>query len=124
MDNFNEILGTSTIHGLYHVSTTKSYLKMFWTLIVFSGFITSGILIDQSFKTWSENPIVTTIETVPIENVTFPNVTVCPPKNTYTNLNYDLKMIENITMNNVTRRNFIYYALSLIQDHHYSLRPP
>ena len=31
---------------------------------------------------------------------TFPKVTVCPPRNTFTDLNYDLQMVENKTMEN------------------------
>mgnify|MGYP003328491378 CR=1 FL=1 len=37
----------------------------------------------------------TNIETLPITNFKFPKVTVCPPKNTYTDLNYDLLMAKN-----------------------------
>ena len=45
----------------------------------------------------------TTIETLPITDITFPKVTVCPPKNTYTDLNYHLKRLENTTVDDDTR---------------------
>ena len=46
-------------------------------------------------------------------------MTVCPPKNTFTNLNYDLKNIETMTLDNDTRWELIFYAVELIQDHQY-----
>ena len=36
------------------------------------------------------SPISTTITTNPIEQVTYPEIFVCPPRNTFTNLNHDL----------------------------------
>ena len=36
------------------------------------------------------SPIATTITTNPIEKVTYPQIYVCPPRNTFTNLNFDL----------------------------------
>ena len=53
----------------------------------------AGSLIYHSFNAWDENPVRTTIETRPINEIEFPKVTVCPPKNTYTNLNYDLEKL-------------------------------
>ena len=38
---------------------------------------------------------MTTIETKAISEISFPTVTVCPPKGTFTNLNYDLVNINN-----------------------------
>ena len=41
-----------------------------------------------------------TIETLPIINLPFPKITVCPPKNTYTDLNLDLINVGNMTFEN------------------------
>ena len=54
------------------------------------GFTGAGYLIAKSFDNWKQSPISTTIETLPISQITFPNVTVCPPKNSVLNLNYDV----------------------------------
>ena len=97
MGNLRTFLETSTIHGLAYISTSRKYVKSFWILIVMGGFIGAGVLINQSFENWNESPVKTTIETLPITNLKFPKVTVCPPKNTYTNLNYDLMMVQNMT---------------------------
>ena len=52
--------------------------------MVISGFITAAFLIKESFDSWSDSPIKTTFETFPISELTLPKLTVCPPKNTFT----------------------------------------
>ena len=98
MEQVRTFLESSTIHGLAYIATSGKYVKLFWTIIVIAGFTCAGILIYESFNDWNENPIKTTIDTLPIAEITFPKVTVCPPKNTYTDLNYDLMMTENMIM--------------------------
>ena len=113
-------LESSTIHGLVYISTTsKSFAKLFWILVVIAGFTGAGIIIYLSFQDWANNPVTTTIKTMPITEITFPNVTVCPPKNTFTNLNYDLIMLENMTFTNETRDELTHVAVRLIHDHHF-----
>ena len=91
MEGVRTFLESSTIHGLVYIATTKKSLaKIFWILVVIGGFTGAGVMIYNSFQSWNDSPIKTTIETLPITEITFPKVTVCPPKNTYTDLNYDL----------------------------------
>ena len=61
----------------------------------------------------------TTIETRAITELTFPKVTVCPPKNTYTDLNYDLMMAENMTLDNDTRQELANYAMAMLYEQLY-----
>ena len=42
-----------------------------------------------------------------------------PPKNTFTNLNYDLMMLENMTLDNDTRDELTQFAVGLIQEEIY-----
>ena len=42
MDIFTEFLKTSSIHGLSYISSTRTHLKLAWTLIVFIGFTFAG----------------------------------------------------------------------------------
>ena len=65
---------------------------------------------------WRQNPVKTTIETEPITDLTLPKVTVCPPQNTYTDLNYDLMMIENLTLDYANRTDLLNYAMTLMWD--------
>ena len=100
MEGVKTFLETSTIHGLTYISTTRKYTRIFWILTVLAGFIGASLLIKESFDSWSEFPIKTTIETLPISEIRFPKVTVCPPKKTFTDLNYDLIITENVTLSN------------------------
>ena len=117
MENVRNFLESSTIHGLAHIATGRKNVRLFWTLVVIVGFTGAGILIHTSFESWNESPVKTTIETVPITDITFPEVTVCPPKNTYTDLNYDLMMTENMTLDTDTKQELTNYALELLHDH-------
>ena len=98
MEEIRTFLESSTIHGLTYISTTKKYTRLFWILIISTGFLVAFLLIKESFDSWSERPFSTTVETLPIAEIKLPKVTVCPPKNTITDLNYDLMMTENITL--------------------------
>ena len=116
MENIRNFLETSTVHGISYISTTKKYVKVFWILVVIGGFTGAGVLIYNSFQSWNESPVKTTIETHPISKITFPKVTVCPPKNTYTDLNYDLMMTENMTLDNDIRNELANFAVELLYD--------
>ena len=86
MEVVRTFLESSTIHGVGYISSTRKNSRLFWIFVVILGFTGAGLLIRSSFTSWSESPIKTTIETLPISEITLPKVTVCPPKNTFTNL--------------------------------------
>ena len=135
MGDFKEFLHVSTIHGLRYIATTKNLGRLFWIFVVFTGKLSqlsyklsyklslftgllgSFYLINQSFQSWAESPIRTTIKTRPITDLTFPKVTVCPPKNSFTDLNYDLIMTRNVALDNETKEELTEYAMEVIQDH-------
>ena len=121
MDYVKEFLDTSTIHGLSRISSTRRLLRLFWILIVIGGFSGAGYLIYKSFETWQQSPITTTIEALPISQIRFPNVTVCPPKNSFLNLNYDIQQSENVGLENNTRKELLDFALDVIQGEFYKV---
>ena len=96
MDVLTSFLENSSIHGLGFISHTQAFRKAFWVCVVIAGFSTALGIIHQSIVNWTEQPITTMVETFPITEIDFPTVTVCPPPNTYTNLNYDLVKAENL----------------------------
>ena len=98
MDVITNYLENSSIHGVGFISKTKASRRAFWFFVVVSGFTGAFTIIYQNFQNWAETPVTTTMETLPITKITFPKVTICPPPNTYTNLNYDLVKYGNITM--------------------------
>ena len=116
MTEFESFLESSSINGLNHISNTRRHGRLFWILVVLTGFIFSGFLIYESFQSWKESPVKTTIETLPITELTFPKVTVCPPKNTFTDLNYDLLLTKNMSLDNDLRIELTDYALELLHD--------
>ena len=118
-----QFLESSTIHGLVYISTASKFARFFWILVVITGFTIATLLINDAFVNWSESPIKTTIETRPISEITFPKVTVCPPKNTFTDLNYDLMMLENMTMANETRKKLLEIAESVFLDSYLETHP-
>ena len=119
MDGVRVFLESSTIHGLTYISTTQKHARLFWFFIVVTGFCGAGYLIRESFASWSESPIKTTIETLPISEIKFPKVTVCPPRNTFTDLNYDLMITENVTLSNDQKDELYEYVVELIDEHLY-----
>ena len=119
MECVKEFMDTSTIHGLSRISSTKRFARFFWILIVIVGLFGAGCLIYESWYNWGQSPITTTIENLPISKITFPNVTVCPPKNLFLNLHHDIEKSENVKLDTNTRKEFFELALDEIQDEFY-----
>ena len=115
LKEIKQFLELSTIHGLYYISTTEKWSRLFWTLTVIAGFSGAGYLIYTSFYNWEQSPISTTVETLPISQLTFPNVTVCPPKNSFLNLIHDMKQAEKVEIDKERRNELFDYALDIIQ---------
>ena len=105
-----EFLDTSTIHGLSYIAANKGLVRLFWISVVIAGFTGAFILIQQSFSSWADSPISTTIETRPITEIDFPNVTVCPPRNSFTSLNPDIVWSRNITFDEEQRKELSDYV--------------
>ena len=94
---FREFLESSTIHGLVHISTAKSKAaRAVWVVIVVACFATAIYMITGSYKEWHESPVSTTITTHPITELQFPEVTVCPPRESNTVVNQALRKVESV----------------------------
>ena len=121
MVGVSKFLESSTIRGLAYISTIRKFVRLFWILVVITGFIAAAFLIQESFVSWSDSPVKTTIETFPISELKLPKLTVCPPKQTFTDLNYDLMMTENNTLTEKMRDELFKYALEVINEDSFSL---
>ena len=97
MESFKQFLESASINGLNHIYSTRRWTRILWITVLTLGFVASSLLIWESFETWEDNPVRTTTKTVPMKEIKFPKLTVCPPKNTFTDLNYDLMLAENVT---------------------------
>ena len=120
MEGIKNFLESSTIHGLTYISTTRKFVRLFWIAVVIAGFTCASVLIYTAFQDWHDNPIKTTIETLPIKDIKFPKVTVCPPKS-YTNLNYDLMMTRNMSLDDDTRNELTHFAMKLVDGENFEM---
>ena len=100
--------------GCHGFQVLKKIQRLFWIFIVISGFSGAGYLIYGSFHNWSKSPISTTIVTHPIQDITLPNITVCPPKDSFLNLNYDIVQLEKMKIDNKTRNDLAEITLEVI----------
>ena len=92
MKVIKDYLETSSIHGFFFVGDSKHPLiRFFWIATVIAGFVGSYIMISISVRSWTDNQVSTTVQTLPISGVTIPKVTVCPPK-VNIEVKYDGKM--------------------------------
>ena len=119
MEKVNDFLSSSTIHGLAYIPTSRGLLRLFWVLVVVSGFSTAAYLIVKSFRGWQESPISTSIEVLPITEMTFPNVTVCPPRDSLTLLNYDLQRAADVNVSREEREELSKYISELFLQEGY-----
>ena len=91
MELVKEYLERSTIHGLAYISASDNRLiKLLWIMVVVAGFSLAGYLINNSYSDWNDSPISSVISTHPVKDLSFPKVTVCPPKKSNTALTYDI----------------------------------
>ena len=117
MELVRTFLESSSIHGLSYIASTRKIARIGWLLIVFVSFFCAVNLIFASFQSWSNNPVTTTIETLPLSDIRLPKITICPPRNTFTDVNYDLKQNENITFSKETREEMLKTADDIISNH-------
>ena len=103
-----EFLENSTIHGLAHISTTKSRTaRVAWVAIVVACFAIAVTVITGSYNEWQESPVSTTITTHPITKLEFPEVTVCPPRGSDTAVNQALEKIKNVNFTERERQGLV-----------------
>ena len=75
---FETFSSSSTIHGTFFWFYCTNWVpKIFWFFVVFCGISAAIYIIDNSFKAWESNPVITAVEQIPIERVPFPSITIC-----------------------------------------------
>ena len=117
MQHSRDILESSTIHGLVHISSGKNALvRCTWTIIVVACFSYSTYLIYDAFHSWESSPVETTVLTKPIEQVILPEITLCPPPGTNTALNLDLVTAEGVELSETQRENLTLAALENLHN--------
>ena len=108
ISQIREFLESSTIHGLVHISTAKSRTaRALWATIVVACFASAIWMIQDSYKDWQESPVSTTITTHPINELQFPEVTVCPPRESNTLVNHPLRKVKTVNFTEDERKDLI-----------------
>ena len=117
MKLLTEYFNVASIHGLHYITSSRKLNRLFWIAVVLSGLVGSFVLIHESFDSWAKSPIKTTVVSKPIKELRFPKLTVCPPKHTFTDLNYDLVSTKNMKLDQETKADLTEFAMGAIQDH-------
>ena len=95
--SLTSFLESSTIHGLVYISTAKGKAaRCAWAAVVLVCFSIAIGMITSSYKEWQESPVSTTITTLPITELEFPTVTVCPPRRSNTAVNHVLQKVNDV----------------------------
>ena len=77
------------------------------------GFLGAGLLIGKSYIEWQKSPVATSISTLSISDLKFPDVTVCPPKGSNTALNYDLMKADSNLMSEPEKEKLLNETFSI-----------
>ena len=65
-----DFLESSTIHGLVHISMGKNvFIRWVWGIIVVACFSCGIYMIESAVESWVDNPVVTSVDTMAIDQV-------------------------------------------------------
>ena len=107
MEALREFLTSSTIHGLAHLASAHNVAKkIFWVAVIAVSFGAALYLISNSYIEWTQSPVSSTTTTRPIDELQFPEVTVCPPRGSNTVLNQALNQVKDEKMTPELRERF------------------
>ena len=92
---FKKFCSTSSIHGTYFWYESRSWSsKIIWGLIVLVGMTLAALFIYKHNLSWQAHPVVTSVKQIPIGEVHFPAITICPRDHTrYVAIQSDLVIL-------------------------------
>ncbi len=74
-----EYLLTTTLHGARYIASSETVLgRVVWALLTTASLSFCVYIVLDNVQTWREQPVVTTVLSVPVVETDFPAVTVCP----------------------------------------------
>ena len=78
-ETYRRFCASSSIHGTYFWYESKTFFtRCVWHIIVIVGMCLATMFIYQQNLAWKQNPVVTSVKQIPIEEIHFPAITVCP----------------------------------------------
>ena len=82
MRTIREYTSASVIHGVSYMNPDGRMIaeKIIWTILVASAFAFAAYEVHSLYENWQESPVLTVLDTVtlPIEEIDFPAITICP----------------------------------------------
>ena len=72
-----EYCNSTSIHGLAYLKSSPTFIeKLLWALIIIACLLLATLLIIAHFQDADENPIMTNIQTISVQDIPFPAVTI------------------------------------------------
>ena len=106
---------------IFYTLTHQTNLgKCLWLLTVSVGFFAAGYFIHDAYPESLTQPVSSSTSTHPIGEFDFPLVTVVPPKDSYTALNYDLMTADNDSLTEENREILKTNATAIFVEQDYS----
>ena len=97
MEDLKSYLNQSSIHGFHYIAgSTRRTEKIFWLLMVFTGFSTAVFILRQAFNDWKNKPMVSMVTTIPIDDVPFPAISFYMEDESYFHNNVPQGMLQSI----------------------------
>ena len=102
LHSFGEYCDSTSIHGLAYLKSSQTFIeKLLWALIIITCFTLAGLLIFAHFKDSDENPILTNIETISVQELPFPAVTInADPLSRHDSWRYVSKILNGLKFDN------------------------
>ena len=70
-------LQRTTVHGMQYIAEEKSFVfRMAWACLVLLSFTTAVLLIIANLRDAADNPFVTSVDTVSVQDVPFPSLSL------------------------------------------------
>ena len=82
VDTTKQYSSTTTIHGISYLAgdDVSGVERLLWTIVVLFAIVLTTFQVVTLYNDWQDQPVITTLDTaaLPIEEIEFPAVTICP----------------------------------------------
>ena len=82
MKTLSDYASASVIHGVAYINPSRNSLgeRILWLILVALAFAFASHEVRILYQSWQDNPVITVLDTVtlPIKEIEFPAVTICP----------------------------------------------
>ena len=82
VDTTKQYSSATTIHGISYLAGDDVFgvERLLWTIVVLFAIVLTTYQVFTLYNDWQDQPVITTLDTaaLPIEEIEFPAVTICP----------------------------------------------